>query len=60
MEKEIEQLEKIEKQNSTFNSSFAKKIAIWEDIADEICASDGKENDFWCRVMDLYKEKYKE
>jgi len=60
MKKEIEALSKIEQKNKSYNNTFAREMSIWEDIAGWINGTTGKEKDFWCRVMDLYKEKYRE
>jgi hypothetical protein len=59
MEAEQKELEKIEYQKRTWKSKFAREMQIWEAIAMEINSTTGKEQDYWCRVMDLYKKKYR-
>tara|TARA_R110000823_G_scaffold20409_2_gene62505 strand:- start:207 stop:386 length:180 start_codon:yes stop_codon:yes gene_type:complete len=59
MEEERKELEIIENQETTWRSDFARKIAIFEAIAMQINSYKGKKQRYWCRVMDLYKEKYK-
>lgn len=59
MEQERKELERIEYQNRTWNSKFMKEQAIWDEIAAQICSYSGKKQGYWCRVMDLYKEKYR-
>lgn len=39
-------------------SNFATWMDIWQDIAAKINSSKGKENKYWCKVMDLFKETY--
>lgn len=58
MEKERKELERIEYQKRTWNSKFIREFEIWEEIAMQINSYTGKKQDYWCRVMDLYKEKY--
>lgn len=58
MEQEQKELEKIEYQKRTWKSKFAREMEIWEAIAIKINSKTGKEQDYWCRVMDLYKKKY--
>ena len=54
----VKEFEKIEFNKRTWKSKFMREIAIWEEIAMQINSSTGKEQKFWCDVMDLYKEKY--
>jgi hypothetical protein len=59
MEQERKELEKIEYSKRTWNSKFMREMDIWEEIAMQINSTKGKEQKFWCRVMDLYNEKYR-
>jgi hypothetical protein len=54
------ELQKIEHNNRTFKSDFAREMAIFEDIAIHINTKEykSKEKKYWNLVMDLYKEKY--
>ena len=52
------ELEKIEEDNKVFKSDFARRIAIFEDIAMQLNSTKGKEHKHWSLVMDLYHEKY--
>tara|TARA_R110000772_G_scaffold236340_1_gene347981 strand:+ start:409 stop:588 length:180 start_codon:yes stop_codon:yes gene_type:complete len=58
MEEERKELERIEYQKRTWRSEFARKIEIFEAIAEQINSYKGKQKKYWCRVMDLYNEKY--
>jgi len=40
-------------------NSFESKMDIWEDIVFNINNTKGKEQKYWCKVMDLYNEKIK-
>ena len=59
MEQEQKELEKIENQKRTWNSEYIREMEIWNEIAMQINSTTGKEQDYWCRVMDLYKKKYR-
>lgn len=59
MEQEQKELEKIEHQKRTWNSKFMREQAIWDEIAIQINSYTGRKYEYWCRVMDLYKEKYR-
>jgi hypothetical protein len=59
MKQEQKELEKIEYQKRTWKNKFAREMEIWKAIAMEINSTTGKELDYWCRVMDLYKKKYR-
>ena len=59
MEAEQKELEKIEYQKRTWNSKFMREMEIWKAIEMEINSTTGKEQDYWCMVMDLYKKKYR-
>jgi len=59
MEKEQKELEKIEYEKRTWKSTFAREMEIWKAIAMQINSTKGKEKNYWCRVMDLYHEKYR-
>ncbi len=59
MEQEQKELEKIEYQKRTWKSKIAREMEIWEVIAMEINSTTGKKQEYWCRVMDLYKKKYR-
>ena len=59
MEEEKKELERIEYKKRTWKSEFARKMEIWEEIAMNINSYSGNKKDYWCRVMDLYNEKYK-
>ena len=39
-------------------SNFATWMDIWEDIAIQINSTKGKEQKYWGKVMDLFKETY--
>ncbi len=58
MEEEKKELERIEYKKRTWKSKFAREMEIWEEIAMQINSYTGKKRKYWCRVMDLYKEKY--
>ncbi len=58
MEDEKKELARIEYQKRTWNSKFMREKAIWDEIAMQINSYTGKDQDYWCRVMDLYHEKY--
>ena len=38
-------------------NSFESKMDIWKDIAFNINNTKGKEQKYWCKVMELYDEK---
>lgn len=59
MEAEQKELKNIEYKKRTWKSKFAREMEIWKAIAMEINSTTGKEQDYWCRVMDLYKKKYR-
>jgi hypothetical protein len=59
MEEERKELERIEYQKRTWNSKFMREKAICDEIAMQINSYTGKKQDYWGRVMDLYKEKYR-
>jgi hypothetical protein len=52
------ELKKIEFKNRTWRNKFSREIYIWEAIAEKVNSYKGKERKFWCRVMDLYNDKY--
>jgi len=60
MEQEKKELERIEYQKRTWNSEFIREQAIWDEIAMQINSYTGKKQEYWCRVMDLYKKKYRQ
>ena len=59
MEQEQKELEKIEHQKRTWKSKFSREQAIWDEIAMQINSCTGRKQEYWGRVMDLYKEKYR-
>lgn len=59
MEQEQKELEKIEYKKRTWKSKIAREMEIWEAISMEINSTTGKKQEYWCRVMDLYKKKYR-
>jgi hypothetical protein len=59
MSEEKKELERIEHKNRTWRSKFAREMEIWEEIAMQINGYTGKKQKYWCRVMDLYHEKYR-
>lgn len=59
MSEEKKELERIEYQKRTWRSKFAREMEIWEEIAMQINSYTGKKQKYWCRVMALYQEKYR-
>lgn len=59
MSKELKELEKIEYSKKSWKVQRFKEQQIWQEIAMQINSSKGYEQKFWCRVMDLFKEKYR-
>jgi hypothetical protein len=51
-------LEKIEKQFNWLRWEMWRKMEIWEYIAMQINSTEGNENEYWCQVMDQYRDKY--
>ncbi len=61
MNKAKKKLESIENSRKSWKSEFARNIAIWEDIAEELNSAQTEGDEyFWGLVMDLYHEKYRE
>jgi hypothetical protein len=60
MEEEKKELEKIEHKNRNWTSSFMREQSIWDEISMNINSYTGKDQEYWFRVMDLYKEKYRQ
>lgn len=56
MKSAIELLSDIEYNKRTWKSEFIRKLAIWEEIAQNINSTKEKEYDRWCEVMDLHKK----
>jgi len=59
MSKEELELKNIEFKNRKFNSKFIREKVIWYDIAIQINSYNGKKQEYWIRVMDLYNQKYR-
>jgi|TARA_R100001460_G_scaffold81738_1_gene122655 hypothetical protein len=59
MEKEKKELEIIVHKNRTWKSKFSKDMNIMMEIIMQINSNTGKNKKYWCRVMDLYKDKYR-
>ena len=59
MEEEKKELEKIEFSKSSWRSDFAREMDIWKAIAMQINSYKGDKQKYWCRVMDLFNEKYR-
>ena len=59
MEEEEKELERIEYKKRTWNNKFIREQAILDEIIMQINSYTGKKQDYWCRVMDLYKDKYR-
>jgi hypothetical protein len=50
--------EEIEKMNETWKSEWMKRQSIWDYITMQINSYTGEKQNFWIRVMDLFKLKY--
>ena len=59
MTQEEKDLERIELTKTSWDSEFFRNMEIWKAIAMQINSYTGKEKKHWCRVMDLYHQKYK-
>jgi hypothetical protein len=59
LEQAKKELKKIEYQKRTWDSKFMREQAIWDEIAMQINSYTGKNKEYWCLVMDLYKAKYR-
>ena len=59
MESEKKELERIEHKNRTWRNQFMKEQSIFDEISMQINSCTGKEQKYWCRVMDLFKQKYR-
>lgn len=51
-------LEKIEKRFNWLRKPIWREMEIWEYIAMQINSTEGEEKQFWCQVMDQYRDKY--
>jgi hypothetical protein len=58
MTPEEQELAHIEHQKSTWTSKIYRELEIWEAISMQINSTTGKNQQYWCRVMDLYNKKY--
>ena len=59
MSKEQEALSKIEFKKRTWKSDFMREYEIMMVIMVNINSYQGKKQQFWCDVMDLYNAKYR-
>ena len=59
MTDEQKALQEIESQSESWKSKWMKEQWIFDEIAMEINSHTGKDREFWGRVMDLYKNKYR-
>ena len=57
---EVKALQEIELEKSFWKSAVFRRMEIWEAIAENINSHEKHsiEHQFWCRVMDLFHEKY--
>ena len=51
-------LEKIEKRFNWLRKPIWREMEIWEYIAMQINSTEGEEKQFWCQVLDQYRDKY--